>query len=325
MGEEELDGPQTRGRDERLRRRRSRSPSSSATRIRSTRGCAPRRRSPGFRRSRCGWRPAGRRRLRVASEPELFAADMPGSPIDRSFGSPTILTCDGEPHRELRALDRSEVPPARGRRATSTSWSRRSSSEHLDALEGRGEAELMAELLRAGLGAQPRRCARPRRRSTPTLCGAGSPRSPTARPTSSATRTSRRARDAACAEIDERLGAAARPARARARRLDDLAHDLRRARAGRAPPARALPADPQGDPARRHAGAGPRRRLGALRAAHPSRAARRGPRRPRRPARPGDRRGHALDLADRHPGPADDAPRSSSAASSCRPTRRSPP
>ena len=40
--------------------------------------------------------------LRVASEPELFAADMPGSPIDRSFGSPTILTCDGEPHRELR-------------------------------------------------------------------------------------------------------------------------------------------------------------------------------------------------------------------------------
>lgn len=40
--------------------------------------------------------------LRVASEPELFAADMPGSPIDRSFGSPTILTCDGPPHRELR-------------------------------------------------------------------------------------------------------------------------------------------------------------------------------------------------------------------------------
>ncbi len=45
-----------------------------------------------------GWDEA----VRVASEPELFAADMPGSPIDRSFGSPTILTCDGEPHRELR-------------------------------------------------------------------------------------------------------------------------------------------------------------------------------------------------------------------------------
>ncbi len=40
--------------------------------------------------------------LHVASEPERFAADMPGSPIDRSFGSPTILTCDGEPHHELR-------------------------------------------------------------------------------------------------------------------------------------------------------------------------------------------------------------------------------
>ncbi|MBA2347581.1 MAG: cytochrome P450 [Solirubrobacterales bacterium] len=40
--------------------------------------------------------------VRVASEPGSFAADMPGSPIDRSFGSPTILTCDGEVHQELR-------------------------------------------------------------------------------------------------------------------------------------------------------------------------------------------------------------------------------
>ena len=49
-----------------------------------------------------GWEEA----IRVASEPEMFAADMPGSPIDRSFGSPTILTCDGESHRELRrAID----------------------------------------------------------------------------------------------------------------------------------------------------------------------------------------------------------------------------
>lgn len=45
-----------------------------------------------------GWEEA----VRVASEPELFAADMPGSPIDRSFGSPTILTCDGPVHRDLR-------------------------------------------------------------------------------------------------------------------------------------------------------------------------------------------------------------------------------
>ena len=40
--------------------------------------------------------------MRVATEPASFAADMPGSPIDRSFGSPTILTCDGDRHRELR-------------------------------------------------------------------------------------------------------------------------------------------------------------------------------------------------------------------------------
>ena len=39
--------------------------------------------------------------------------------------------------------------------------------------------------------------------------------------------------DAACAEIDERARTAARPARARARRVDDLAHDLVRGR-GRA-------------------------------------------------------------------------------------------
>ena len=37
-----------------------------------------------------------------------------------------------------------------------------------------------------------------------------------------------------------------------------------------------------------------------------------------------DRRGHALDRADRHPGAAHHSSRSSSAASSCRRTRRSP-
>jgi cytochrome P450 len=49
---------------------------------------------------------------RVATEPELFAADMPGSPIDRSFGSPTILTCDGPPHRELRKAVDPKFRPA---------------------------------------------------------------------------------------------------------------------------------------------------------------------------------------------------------------------
>ena len=103
------------------------------------------------------WREA----LRVASEPESFAADMPGSPIERSFGTPTILTCDGEVHQQLRAgvgpmLRPSQVegyieelidPVAR---------------RLLDGLEasgagGSGEAELMADYLEPvsvlGLGA----------------------------------------------------------------------------------------------------------------------------------------------------------------------------
>lgn len=50
--------------------------------------------------------------IAVASEPERFAADMPGSPIDRSFGSPTILTCDGEQHRELRRAVDPKLRPA---------------------------------------------------------------------------------------------------------------------------------------------------------------------------------------------------------------------
>jgi cytochrome P450 len=83
--------------------------------------------------------------LRVASEPENFAADMPGSPIDRSFGSPTILTCDGEPHAELRGsidpkyrphavdeyIDELVAPIVESR---------------LDALESRDEVDIMAEL-----------------------------------------------------------------------------------------------------------------------------------------------------------------------------------
>jgi cytochrome P450 len=81
--------------------------------------------------------------MRIATEPESFAADMPGSPIDRSFGSPTILTCDGDRHRELRrSIDPKYRPHA--------------VEEYIDGLvgpiveaqlaelEGSGEAELMA-------------------------------------------------------------------------------------------------------------------------------------------------------------------------------------
>ena len=126
-------------------RPRSPSPSSSATRI------------PIYARLRAeapvAWVPAVEMwlattwdaALRVASEPELFAADMPGSPIDRSFGSPTILTCDGEPHKELRgSIDPKYRPHAVDEYIEELVGP--IVAEHLDALAGRDEADLMEDL-----------------------------------------------------------------------------------------------------------------------------------------------------------------------------------
>lgn len=81
--------------------------------------------------------------VRVTSEPELFAADMPGSPIDHSFGSPTILTCDGDRHRELRAA----VDPKFRPHEVETYIEGLVTpivDAHLETL-GEGEAELMAD------------------------------------------------------------------------------------------------------------------------------------------------------------------------------------
>lgn len=92
--------------------------------------------------------------LRVASEPETFAADMPGSPLDRSFGSPTILTCDGDVHRDLRdGVD----PPLRPREVDGyiDALIAPLATAALDGLGG--EAELMADYFEPvsvlGLGA----------------------------------------------------------------------------------------------------------------------------------------------------------------------------
>lgn len=38
----------------------------------------------------------------VAEHPDLFPAAAPGSPVERSFGTPTIITVDGPVHRDLR-------------------------------------------------------------------------------------------------------------------------------------------------------------------------------------------------------------------------------
>ncbi len=142
--------------------------------------------------------------VRVASEPELFAADMPGSPIDRSFGSPTILTCDGEPHRELR---RSIDPKYRPHAVEDYVEALVAPvvDAHLNALEGRGEADLMEELfepvsvlsLGAVLGLGDLDAETLRRWFAALADGATNfERDPDKQARS----------DAACAEIDERLG-----------------------------------------------------------------------------------------------------------------------
>ena len=37
------------------------------------------------------------------SHRRMFSAETPSSPVELTFGSPTVLTCDGPVHRELRA------------------------------------------------------------------------------------------------------------------------------------------------------------------------------------------------------------------------------
>ena len=47
----------------------------------------------------------------VTTRPDLFSAHVDGSPLDRSFGGPTILTVDGERHLDLRrSLDATYKP-----------------------------------------------------------------------------------------------------------------------------------------------------------------------------------------------------------------------
>ncbi|MGD9701413.1 MAG: cytochrome P450 [Acidimicrobiia bacterium] len=50
---------------------------------------------------------------RVTKDPQLFTAAVDASPVDRCFGSPTIITCDGETHRELRRATDPKYRPAR--------------------------------------------------------------------------------------------------------------------------------------------------------------------------------------------------------------------
>ncbi len=81
---------------------------------------------------------------RVAKDAQLFTAAVDASPVDRCFGSPTIITCDGDPHRELRRATDPKYRPARVN-AYLDDLVRPLAEELLHGLRPSGSAELMTE------------------------------------------------------------------------------------------------------------------------------------------------------------------------------------
>ncbi|TIT39799.1 MAG: cytochrome P450, partial [Mesorhizobium sp.] len=80
----------------------------------------------------------------VAKSPDIFSAVVGTSPVERSFGKPTILTTDGETHRELRqGVD----PKYRPRTVASFAGDLVCSiaGPFLDQIAEQGTAELMAD------------------------------------------------------------------------------------------------------------------------------------------------------------------------------------
>jgi cytochrome P450 len=81
---------------------------------------------------------------RMARRPAIFSAEAESSPVDRTFGKPTVLTTDGDLHRDLRrAMDPRFRPHAVA--AYIDELVAPIAGEELAPLLGRGEAELMAE------------------------------------------------------------------------------------------------------------------------------------------------------------------------------------
>jgi cytochrome P450 len=79
----------------------------------------------------------------VVTNPALFTAEMSDSPVDRTFGSPTIITVDGERHQDLRRGLDSKYRP-RQVSAYIDDLTRPIAEQAADALAGRSRAELMA-------------------------------------------------------------------------------------------------------------------------------------------------------------------------------------
>jgi cytochrome P450 len=80
----------------------------------------------------------------VAARPDLFTAEMDDSPVDRTFGSPTIITVDGERHLDLRRGLDSKYRP-RQVNGYIDDLVRPIAERILDSLAGRDRAELMSE------------------------------------------------------------------------------------------------------------------------------------------------------------------------------------
>lgn len=80
----------------------------------------------------------------AASHPELIDSAVTPSPLDRVMGGKSILVLDGEPQKKLRAMLEPSLRP-RVVEASTPGLIEPLVDELLDGLEGRGEAELMAE------------------------------------------------------------------------------------------------------------------------------------------------------------------------------------
>jgi cytochrome P450 len=81
---------------------------------------------------------------RLGAHPEIFSADIADSPVDRTFGSPTVLTCDGDVHTELRrAID----PKFRPRAVDGyvQDLVEPIARDRLEAIAAAGRADLMAD------------------------------------------------------------------------------------------------------------------------------------------------------------------------------------
>ena len=80
----------------------------------------------------------------VAKTPEIFTAAVKTSPVERTFGKPTILTTDGPVHKELRAgIDPKYKPKAVA--SYIDDLVRPIANDYLDAVLAKGGGDLMAE------------------------------------------------------------------------------------------------------------------------------------------------------------------------------------